>query len=96
MEIDKLVTDVTHCIQFTINSTTFTTPTNKNGEDVVCKLVEVKNRSGVDILVIPNDTDSFPMENKEDRVIVVKKLSDLKIARSAGSGSVIVHLLLEN
>jgi hypothetical protein len=95
MEIlDKLVTDVTYCLKQTLTNTTFVTPTI-NGGDIDCKLVEVKNRSGEDILVIPNNTDDFPILDGEDRVIMVKKLSDIKLARKTGNGSITVHLLIE-
>lgn len=94
-EVDKLVTDVTFCKKVTITDTSYVTPTI-NDADIVCKLIEVKNRSGVTINVIPNKTDEFPLENKEDRVIMVKKLSDIQIARESGSGDVIVHVIIEN
>ena len=93
--LEKLVTDVTICKKVVINSTAFVTPTMNNA-DLVCKLIEVKNRSGVTILVNPNKTDDFPLEHKEDRLIVVKKLSDIQIARESGSGDVTVHLIMEN
>ena len=96
MEIlEKLVTDVTFCKKVTLVSTDFITPTI-NGADYVAKLIEVKNRSGVDIYVKPNGSDEFPLLNGEDRIVLVKKLSDLQLARQTGSGNVIVHLIIEN
>jgi hypothetical protein len=95
MEIlEKLVTDVTFCKKVTLVSTDFITPTI-NGADCVAKLIEVKNRSGLDIYVKPNGSDEFPLLDGEDRVVMVKKLSDIQLALQTG-GSGIIHLLLEN
>ena len=93
--LNKIVTDVTICETLTINSSSsFSTPVINNS-DVVCKLVEVKNRSGVTIDVRPNKTKSFPLEDGCDRIIVVKKLSDVEVKRNSGSGDVTVHFILE-
>lgn len=94
--VEKLVTDVTLCRKVVITSTAFTTPTGVGNTDPVCKIIEVKNRSGVGIFVRPNNTDEFPLDNKEDRVIMVKKMSDIKLARQSGSGDITVHLIYEN
>jgi hypothetical protein len=93
--VEKLVTDITYCKKIVITSTSYKNPT-ENTNDVICKIVEVKNRSGVDIFVKPNETDEFPLANGEDRVVMVKKLSDIKLARQSGSGNVTVHLIYEN
>lgn len=94
--VEKLVTDVTMCKKVTITSTTFTTPKGHNDTDPTCKVIEVKNRSGVGIFVKPNGTDEFPLADKEDRVVMVKKMSDIQLARQSGSGDVTVHLIYEN
>lgn len=93
--INKLVTDITTCIK-TIVTDVEAVPTTKDGKDVKCKLVEVKNRSGVDIFVRPNRSDEFPLNNGEDRVIMIKKLSDIQLKRQSGTAEVIVHIIIEN
>jgi len=91
-ELKKLVTDVTYCKEIVLTTTDFVVPTI-NSADIDCKLVEVKNRSGVDIRVKPNNTDSFPLLDGEDRVVMVKKLSDIALASTGGNAT--VHLLIE-
>ena len=94
--LNKMVTDVTMCETLVITSSSeFLTPTS-NDADVNCKLVEVKNRSGVTIDVRPNRSKSFPLEDGSDRLIVVKKLSDIEVKRNSGSGNVTVHFIFEN
>jgi hypothetical protein len=93
--VEKLVTDVTYCKKLTINSTSFVKASINNNTEFVAKLVEVKNRSGVDIFVKPNDTDEFPLLDGEDRVIMTKTIGDIKLAlQSAGTAT--IHLLIEN
>lgn len=93
--LEKLVTDITTCIKVEVTNVRDAAITEKLKE-VKCKLVEVKNRSGVDIFVVPNNSDEFPLANGEDRVIMVKTLDDLKLFRQTGTSPVIVHLILEN
>lgn len=93
--LNKMVTDVTICETVTLtSSSTFVTP-SVEGADMDCKLIEVKNRSGVTIDINPNNSKSFPLEDGSDRMVVVKKLSDIKLKRNSGSGDITVHLIME-
>lgn len=94
--VEKLVTDVTICKKITVASTTYITPKGQGDTDPVCKVIEIKNRSGVGIYVKPNGSDEFPLADKEDRVVMVKKMSDIQLARQSGSGDITVHLIYEN
>lgn len=92
----KFFAEETYCIVTNISSTTLTQVVSLNA-DIKCKAVEIKNRSGVDIVVNPNDSaNSFPLANGEDRIVYTRLLSRIKLARATGSGSVNVHLIYEN
>lgn len=93
--LEKLVTDITICIKVNVTDDKEAAITEQL-KQVKCKVVEVKNRSGVDIFVIPNNSSEFPLTNGEDRVIMVKSLEDLKLFRQTGTSPVIVHLIIEN
>lgn len=94
--IEKLVTDITYCKKIVITSTSYVKAEVDSGVKTPCKIVEVKNRSGVPIFVKPNKTDEFPLADGEDRVVMVKEIGDIELARQGGSGSVTVHLIYEN
>lgn len=89
--LDLLVTTRTRCETCEISSTSFV-----NGPNIKAKAVEVKNRTGVTILVNPNDSKSFPIQSGEDRLFMIKNTNDLQFARESGSGAVSIYLIYED
>lgn len=89
--LELLVTTRTRCETCEISSTSFV-----SGPSIKAKVVEVKNRTGVNILVNPNDSKPFPIQNGEDRLFVVKNINDLKFARESGTGTINIHLIYED
>lgn len=93
----KFFAEETYCKVISVDNTTLTKVVEAGDTDIKCKAVEIKNRSGVDVIINPNDSaDSFPLANGEDRIVYTRLLSRLKIARASGSGSVNIHLIYEN
>lgn len=93
--LEKLVTDITIGRRITVSSTTFTTPTTAGGTDMDCKIIEVRNYTGVDILVNPNNSEPLTVQDGKERCFMVKKLSDIQIARATGSGNITIELGIE-
>jgi hypothetical protein len=93
--LSKLVFEHTQCKALEVTGTDFINAVGANEDDINIKCVEIKNRTGVTILANINQSDPFPIDDKEDRLVYVSKLSDVEIARESSSGAVIVHLIYE-
>jgi hypothetical protein len=92
----KLITDITYCTSVTVDDTTTEKVALLNNLDYDCKIVEVRNTSAtMSVKVYTNKVGFFTLLPYERRLVMVKRLSDLRFTLASGSTSTVIELVIE-